>query len=38
VGTDRTRVVVTGLGTISPVGADVATTWKSLLAAAASCR
>ncbi|MGO8883071.1 MAG: beta-ketoacyl-ACP synthase II [Streptosporangiaceae bacterium] len=31
-GTDRTRVVVTGLGTISPVGADVATTWKSLLA------
>jgi 3-oxoacyl-[acyl-carrier-protein] synthase II len=32
VGTDRTRVVVTGLGTISPVGADVATTWKSLLA------
>ncbi len=31
-GTDQTRVVVTGLGTISPVGADVATTWKSLLA------
>ena len=31
-GTDRTRVVVTGLGAISPVGADVATTWKSLLA------
>ena len=31
-GTDQTRVVVTGLGAISPVGADVATTWKSLLA------
>ena len=30
--TDRTRVVVTGLGTISPVGADVASTWESLLA------
>jgi len=32
VGTDRTRVVVTGLGAITPVGADVATTWESLLA------
>ena len=31
-GTDRTRVVVTGLGAITPVGADVATTWESLLA------
>ena len=30
--TDQTRVVVTGLGIISPVGVDVATTWKSLLA------
>ena len=30
--TDQTRVVVTGLGAISPVGVDVATTWKSLLA------
>ena len=30
--TDQMRVVVTGLGAISPVGADVATTWKSLLA------
>jgi 3-oxoacyl-[acyl-carrier-protein] synthase II len=29
--TDQTRVVITGLGAISPVGADVATTWKSLL-------
>jgi 3-oxoacyl-[acyl-carrier-protein] synthase II len=32
VGTDRTRVVVTGLGTITPVGADVTATWESLLA------
>jgi 3-oxoacyl-[acyl-carrier-protein] synthase II len=29
---DQTRVVVTGLGAITPVGADAATTWKSLLA------
>ena len=27
----RRRVVVTGLGAITPVGNDVATTWKSLL-------
>jgi len=32
VGTDRTRVVVTGLGMITPVGADVTATWESLLA------
>jgi len=32
VGTDRTRVVVTGLGAITPVGADVASTWQALLA------
>jgi 3-oxoacyl-[acyl-carrier-protein] synthase II len=32
VGTDRTRVVVTGLGAITPVGADVAATWDALLA------
>jgi 3-oxoacyl-[acyl-carrier-protein] synthase II len=32
VGTDRTRVVVTGLGAITPVGADVPSTWQSLLA------
>jgi 3-oxoacyl-[acyl-carrier-protein] synthase II len=32
VGTDRTRVVVTGLGAITPVGADVTTTWEALLA------
>ena len=31
-GTDRTNVVVTGLGAITPVGADVASTWDSLLA------
>ena len=31
-GTDRTRVVVTGLGAITPVGVDVASTWESLLA------
>jgi len=32
VGADRTRVVVTGLGAITPVGADTASTWESLLA------
>ncbi len=31
-GTDRTNVVVTGLGAITPVGTDVASTWDSLLA------
>ncbi len=31
-GTDRTNVVITGLGAITPVGADVASTWDSLLA------
>ncbi|HTW02115.1 MAG TPA: beta-ketoacyl-ACP synthase II [Streptosporangiaceae bacterium] len=31
-GTDGTNVVVTGLGAITPVGADVPTTWESLLA------
>ena len=31
-GTERTDVVVTGLGAITPVGADVASTWSSLLA------
>ena len=31
-GTDRMNVVVTGLGAITPVGADVASTWDSLLA------
>jgi 3-oxoacyl-[acyl-carrier-protein] synthase II len=32
VATDRTRVVVTGLGVITPVGADVPSTWESLKA------
>jgi 3-oxoacyl-[acyl-carrier-protein] synthase II len=32
VGTDRTDVVVTGLGAITPLGADVASTWGGLLA------
>jgi 3-oxoacyl-[acyl-carrier-protein] synthase II len=32
VGTERPDVVVTGLGAITPVGADVASTWSSLLA------
>ena len=31
-GTERPEVVVTGLGAITPVGADVASTWSSLLA------
>ncbi|HXW43440.1 MAG TPA: beta-ketoacyl-ACP synthase II [Streptosporangiaceae bacterium] len=31
-GTDRTRVVVTGLGAITPLGADVPSTWESMLA------
>ena len=31
-GTDRRNVVVTGLGVITPVGTDVASTWDSLLA------
>ncbi len=30
--TDRTRVVVTGLGAITPVGADVPSTWEALKA------
>jgi len=38
VGTDRTRVVVTGLGAITPVGADVASTWESLLAGRSGVR
>jgi 3-oxoacyl-[acyl-carrier-protein] synthase II len=38
VGTDRTRVVVTGLGAISPVGGDAATTWKSMLAGRSGVR
>jgi 3-oxoacyl-[acyl-carrier-protein] synthase II len=38
VGTDRTRVVVTGLGAITPVGADVASTWESMLAGRSGVR
>jgi 3-oxoacyl-[acyl-carrier-protein] synthase II len=38
VGTDRTRVVVTGLGAITPLGADVASTWESLLAGRSGVR
>ncbi len=37
-GTDRTRVVVTGLGAITPVGADVPSTWESLLAGRSGVR
>jgi 3-oxoacyl-[acyl-carrier-protein] synthase II len=32
VGTDRTRVVVTGLGAITPLGTDAASTWAGMLA------
>jgi 3-oxoacyl-[acyl-carrier-protein] synthase II len=32
VNSERTRVVITGLGAITPVGTDVASTWESLLA------
>jgi 3-oxoacyl-[acyl-carrier-protein] synthase II len=32
VGTDRTRVVVTGLGAITPLGTDVPATWAGMLA------
>jgi 3-oxoacyl-[acyl-carrier-protein] synthase II len=38
VGTDSARVVVTGLGAITPVGADVASTWESLLAGRSGVR
>jgi 3-oxoacyl-[acyl-carrier-protein] synthase II len=34
----RTRVVVTGLGTTSPVGGDVASTWAALLAGTSGVR
>ena len=33
-----TRVVVTGLGTTSPVGGDVPTTWQALLAGTSGIR
>jgi 3-oxoacyl-[acyl-carrier-protein] synthase II len=32
VNSERTRVVITGLGAITPLGTDVASTWESLLA------
>ena len=38
VSTDRTDVVVTGLGAITPVGADVDSTWSSLLAGRSGVR
>jgi 3-oxoacyl-[acyl-carrier-protein] synthase II len=38
VGTDRTDVVVTGLGAITPLGADVASTWEALLAGRSGVR
>ena len=36
--TDRTGVVVTGLGAITPLGADVASTWESMLAGRSGVR
>jgi len=38
VGTDRTQVVVTGLGAITPLGADVPSTWDGLLAGRSGVR
>jgi 3-oxoacyl-[acyl-carrier-protein] synthase II len=38
VGIDRTRVVVTGLGAITPVGVDVPSTWEALLAGRSGVR
>jgi 3-oxoacyl-[acyl-carrier-protein] synthase II len=38
VGTDRTDVVVTGLGAITPLGADVSSTWEALLAGRSGVR
>ncbi len=37
-GTDRTRVVVTGLGAITPVGGDVPSTWEALKAGRSGVR
>jgi 3-oxoacyl-[acyl-carrier-protein] synthase II len=38
VGTDRTRVVVTGLGAITPVGTDVPSTWEAMKAGRSGVR
>jgi 3-oxoacyl-[acyl-carrier-protein] synthase II len=38
VSTDRTQVVVSGLGAITPLGADVASTWDSMLAGRSGVR
>jgi 3-oxoacyl-[acyl-carrier-protein] synthase II len=38
VGTDSKRVVVTGMGVITPLGADVPSTWESLLAGRSGVR
>jgi 3-oxoacyl-[acyl-carrier-protein] synthase II len=35
---DRTRVVVTGLGVVTPLGGDVASTWSALLAGKSGIR
>ncbi len=37
-GNDATRVVVTGLGTITPLGADAPGTWQAMLAGASGVR
>ena len=36
--TDRTRVVVTGLGATTPLGGDVASTWAAMLAGKSGVR
>jgi 3-oxoacyl-[acyl-carrier-protein] synthase II len=38
VGNDQTRVVVTGLGATTPLGADVTATWQSMLAGRSGVR
>ena len=34
----RSRVAVTGLGTVNPLGADVASTWEAALAGTSTAR